>query len=262
MANIQNESPNLKLKIVSKRQNSEDPSLQSNDSDTTASKMPQSMGPIINSQIEQTPSFNQSNHPLQPPHPHISLSFNFLPYSDRDFLVKLRFTTSVDLSVPAKFPEILTTPTSIACILPILHQTILASDAADFLRPVDHGVEKAPNDSDIIAHPVDLSLMLKKANSKSYSSFDQFSSDMKQLIDNAVRFNPSSHRVHQSAIRLSGFIRDLFLKIEENSQEIISLNNGAAADSKIEHAFNDYRKRKKELAKSAEKDQMKVPKVS
>ncbi|KAG8873195.1 hypothetical protein FRB98_009167 [Tulasnella sp. 332] len=78
---------------------------------------------------------------------------------------------------------------------------------AIFHEPVD--TTALPTYATVIAHPMDLSVMLKKLNTGLYRTLDQFTNDFNLMIHNCKTFNPAPSLYHAEATKLEIFGRDL-----------------------------------------------------
>ncbi len=65
--------------------------------------------------------------------------------------------------------------------------------------PIKHG---CPTYFDIIKHPMDLGTITEKLNTGKYLLLDEFSTDVRTVWDNAIKFNPPEHLVHKEAVEL------------------------------------------------------------
>ncbi|OHS97562.1 Bromodomain containing protein [Tritrichomonas foetus] len=146
----------------------------------------------------------------------MSLVFKFTPFSLANTSTQLAFETKHTRtgqnqqypSRPAEFPDLPNNNYTMRSMLPLLNLIITQKESASFLRPVDPIIDEAPNYHEIIKRPIDLSTIRQKANNREYLTFQIFLNDLKLLIENATKFNPETHIVHQQAIRLSIFITE------------------------------------------------------
>lgn len=200
----------------------------------------------------------------------MSLIISFTPFTFADTSTHITFQMghmmpgeTLSYSTPAKFPDVPTTPATMENILPILNRIIIHSESKAFLRPVDPKLDKAENYRDIITEPIDLSTILQKANSNDYKKFSDFISDLKLLINNAIKYNNfDSHPVHKSAVNLSNYINRLLSQLSDNPNvSIIKPNENQIskeAEMQIANALNDYTARKKRLSERKQADQEKA----
>jgi hypothetical protein len=79
--------------------------------------------------------------------------------------------------------------------------------------PVKHG---CPTYFDVIKHPMDLSTITEKLNTGKYLHLDEFAADVRLVWDNAMKFNPPEHLVHQAA-------QDLLAVFEKRLARIIGM---------------------------------------
>ena len=188
----------------------------------------------------------------------MSLVVEFSPYTTADCATKLVFRTAHQLpgapgtllEKQAEFFPVPDTDHTRKLIQPLLDLVIVHPDSIYFLRPVDPAIDRAENYLAIVEHPIDLGLMRKKALTGSYSSFDQFTADMDLLIKNAVKYNSLSHFVHQAALRISIYFREMLLRIKENPEgNPFEAANSSAAETRIAQAISNFQKLKKEAAK-------------
>ncbi|KAK8870850.1 hypothetical protein M9Y10_008748 [Tritrichomonas musculus] len=202
----------------------------------------------------------------------MSLIISFTPYTFADTSTHITFQIghtmpgeTLDYSAPAKFPDIPTTNSTMENILPILNRIIIHKEAKDFLRPVDPILDKAENYKIIISNPIDLSTILQKANSNDYKKFADFTSDLKLLVTNAMKYNSESHPVHRSAVALSNYINNLLNQLKDSSNMSIIQPNESQyskeAEKQIGDALNDYNARKKRLMERRQIEQEKPIKM-
>ena len=194
----------------------------------------------------------------------MTLVLEFSPYTTADCNTKLIFRTAhqlpgatgIQLEKQAEFFSVPDTENTRKLIQPLLDLVIVHPDSVYFLRPVDPVLDRAENYLTIVERPIDLGLMRKKSLTGSYSNFDQFTADMDLLIKNAVKYNSLTHAVHQSALRLSIYFREMLLRIKENPEgNPFEAANSSAAETRIAQAISNFQKIKKEAAKAEKQAQ-------
>jgi hypothetical protein len=197
------------------------------------------------------------------------LTVHFSPYTTGNLTTKIIFTTThqlpgkIDalLEKQAEFPVVPTSEHTMRLIHPLIDMVIVNPDAVWFLRPVDPIIDHAESYNRIVEKPMDLSLMRKKALTGSYTSFDQFISDMDLLVKNAILYNSREHKVHQASLRLSFYFRDQLSKIEANpGMNPFESSNSAQAEARLGMALVSYQRAKKEAVR-AEKNALDVTRV-
>ena len=194
----------------------------------------------------------------------MSLVLQFSPYTTSNMNTIILFRTAHQpLGVPgmllekqAEFLEIPSNEHTKKQIQPLLDLVIVHPDSIYFLRPVDPVIDHAENYTTIVERPIDLGLMRKKALTGIYANFNQFSADMDLLIKNAVKYNSLQHIVHQAALRLSIYFKEMLLRIIENPEVNVFENaNSSAAETRIAQAISSFQKLKKEAAKAEKQAQ-------
>lgn len=196
--------------------------------------------------------------------------FIFTPYTFANTSTRITFQMghmlpgeTISYSTPAKFPDVPTNESTMENIRPILYRIIIHPESKAFLRPVDPVLDKADNYKLIITKPIDLSTILQKANSNDYKKFSDFTSDLKLLINNAIKYNNfEQHPVHRSAVSLSNYINKLLCQLIDNpNMSIINVNENQIskeAEKQIADALNSYTAQKKRLLERKQADQEKV----
>ncbi|KAG8142128.1 hypothetical protein E2320_006749 [Naja naja] len=79
-----------------------------------------------------------------------------------------------------------------------------AAYAWPFYKPVDAEALELHDYHDIIKHPMDLSTVKKKMDSREYQDAQGFAADIRLMFSNCYKYNPPDHEVVAMARKLQG----------------------------------------------------------
>jgi len=99
--------------------------------------------------------------------------------------------------------------------LQVLSKLKRNSNASPFLEPVDPVKLDIPDYPLKIKHPMDLSTIKKKLDSKMYVNAEDFDSDMKLMFNNCYVYNPSGTVVHNMGKSLESVYNELMSSMPE-----------------------------------------------
>jgi hypothetical protein len=141
------------------------------------------------------------------------MKISFFPYDTSLTSTRLLFRT-VHRQQPAAFPSIPTTDLTLNQIRHIVDLLVSNPDFSPFLRPLSSTSADFNSYHSIVKNPIDFSRIREKV----YRAFDDFTADIKLMIDNANLYYPEGSRVRQSAAVLRDVFQSELQKIGTNSQ--------------------------------------------
>lgn len=103
-------------------------------------------------------------------------------------------------------------PKSSRC--PAIHVSVLLEncimahkDASPFLRPVNAAALKLKDYHDVIKNPMDLGTIFSQCMLGEYDTFQEIVEDLKLVFNNAMRYNPQGHPIHNLANNMWDFVQ-------------------------------------------------------
>ncbi|XP_037348828.1 bromodomain-containing protein 3 [Talpa occidentalis] len=103
-----------------------------------------------------------------------------------------------------------------------------AAYAWPFYKPVDAEALELHDYHDIIKHPMDLSTVKKKMDSREYPDAQGFAADIRLMFSNCYKYNPPDHEVVAMARRLQDVFEMRFAKMPDEPAEAPALPAPAA----------------------------------
>ncbi|TRY60466.1 hypothetical protein DNTS_028904 [Danionella cerebrum] len=107
-----------------------------------------------------------------------------------------------------------------------------AAYAWPFYKPVDAEALELHDYHDIIKHPMDLSTVKKKIDSREYQDAQIFASDVRLMFSNCYKYNPPDHEVVAMARKLQDVFEMRFAKMPDEPVEVAGGVAGAGVVSK------------------------------
>ncbi|KAL7854049.1 hypothetical protein AOLI_G00208930 [Acnodon oligacanthus] len=95
-----------------------------------------------------------------------------------------------------------------------------AAYAWPFYKPVDAEALELHDYHDIIKHPMDLSTIKKKMDSREYQDAQSFAADVRLMFSNCYKYNPPDHEVVAMARRLQDVFEMRFAKMPDEPVEV------------------------------------------
>ncbi|XP_015449663.1 bromodomain-containing protein 3 isoform X1 [Pteropus alecto] len=106
-----------------------------------------------------------------------------------------------------------------------------AAYAWPFYKPVDAEALELHDYHDIIKHPMDLSTVKKKMDSREYPDAQGFAADIRLMFSNCYKYNPPDHEVVAMARKLQDVFEMRFAKMPDEPAEVPALAAPAAPAS-------------------------------
>ncbi|XP_015984277.2 bromodomain-containing protein 3 isoform X2 [Rousettus aegyptiacus] len=106
-----------------------------------------------------------------------------------------------------------------------------AAYAWPFYKPVDAEALELHDYHDIIKHPMDLSTVKKKMDSREYPDAQGFAADVRLMFSNCYKYNPPDHEVVAMARKLQDVFEMRFAKMPDEPAEVPVLAAPAAPAS-------------------------------
>ncbi|XP_017911660.1 PREDICTED: bromodomain-containing protein 3 isoform X1 [Capra hircus] len=103
-----------------------------------------------------------------------------------------------------------------------------AAYAWPFYKPVDAEALELHDYHDIIKHPMDLSTVKKKMDSREYPDAQGFAADIRLMFSNCYKYNPPDHEVVAMARKLQDVFEMRFAKMPDEPAEVPALPAPAA----------------------------------
>ncbi|XP_016052047.1 PREDICTED: bromodomain-containing protein 3 isoform X2 [Miniopterus natalensis] len=103
-----------------------------------------------------------------------------------------------------------------------------AAYAWPFYKPVDAEALELHDYHDIIKHPMDLSTVKKKMDSREYPDAQSFAADIRLMFSNCYKYNPPDHEVVAMARKLQDVFEMRFAKMPDEPAEAPALPAPAA----------------------------------
>ncbi|CAK6433475.1 unnamed protein product [Pipistrellus nathusii] len=103
-----------------------------------------------------------------------------------------------------------------------------AAYAWPFYKPVDAEALELHDYHDIIKHPMDLSTVKKKMDSREYPDAQGFAADIRLMFSNCYKYNPPDHEVVAMARKLQDVFEMRFAKMPDEPAEAPALPTPAA----------------------------------
>ncbi|XP_066111837.1 bromodomain-containing protein 3 isoform X2 [Saccopteryx bilineata] len=103
-----------------------------------------------------------------------------------------------------------------------------AAYAWPFYKPVDAEALELHDYHDIIKHPMDLSTVKKKMDSREYPDAQGFAADIRLMFSNCYKYNPPDHEVVAMARKLQDVFEMRFAKMPDEPAEAPTLPTPAA----------------------------------
>ncbi|XP_050176163.1 bromodomain-containing protein 3 [Myiozetetes cayanensis] len=95
-----------------------------------------------------------------------------------------------------------------------------AAYAWPFYKPVDAEALELHDYHDIIKHPMDLSTVKKKMDSREYQDAQGFAADIRLMFSNCYKYNPPDHEVVAMARKLQDVFEMRFAKMPDEPAEV------------------------------------------
>uniref|UniRef100_A0A8C2FD80 Bromodomain containing 3a n=1 Tax=Cyprinus carpio TaxID=7962 RepID=A0A8C2FD80_CYPCA len=95
-----------------------------------------------------------------------------------------------------------------------------AAYAWPFYKPVDAEALELHDYHEIIKHPMDLSTVKKKIDSREYQDAQSFASDVRLMFSNCYKYNPPDHEVVAMARKLQDVFEMRFAKMPDEPVEV------------------------------------------
>ncbi|XP_077088963.1 bromodomain-containing protein 3a isoform X12 [Siphateles boraxobius] len=95
-----------------------------------------------------------------------------------------------------------------------------AAYAWPFYKPVDAEALELHDYHDIIKHPMDLSTVKKKMDSREYQDAQSFAADVRLMFSNCYKYNPPDHEVVAMARKLQDVFEMRFAKMPDEPVEV------------------------------------------
>ncbi|XP_056124191.1 bromodomain-containing protein 3a isoform X4 [Rhinichthys klamathensis goyatoka] len=95
-----------------------------------------------------------------------------------------------------------------------------AAYAWPFYKPVDAEALELHDYHDIIKHPMDLSTVKKKMDSREYQDAQTFAADVRLMFSNCYKYNPPDHEVVAMARKLQDVFEMRFAKMPDEPVEV------------------------------------------
>ncbi|XP_058613379.1 bromodomain-containing protein 3a isoform X3 [Onychostoma macrolepis] len=95
-----------------------------------------------------------------------------------------------------------------------------AAYAWPFYKPVDAEALELHDYHDIIKHPMDLSTVKKKMDSREYQDAQSFATDVRLMFSNCYKYNPPDHEVVAMARKLQDVFEMRFAKMPDEPVEV------------------------------------------
>ncbi|EPR78972.1 Transcription factor [Spraguea lophii 42_110] len=93
------------------------------------------------------------------------------------------------------------------------------ANAQPFLHPVDYVTLNIPDYPEIIKHPMDLSTVKKKLETKEYESPEDFKNDIILIIDNCLLYNPEGNYVNKMAKDFQKYFNSIWHVKKEKKED-------------------------------------------
>ncbi|XP_051960949.1 bromodomain-containing protein 3-like isoform X2 [Xyrauchen texanus] len=106
-----------------------------------------------------------------------------------------------------------------------------AAYAWPFYKPVDAEALELHDYHEIIKHPMDLSTVKKKIDSREYQDAQIFATDVRLMFSNCYKYNPPDHEVVAMARKLQDVFEMRFAKMPDEPVEVLGVG-GAGVVSK------------------------------
>ncbi|XP_013362127.1 PREDICTED: bromodomain-containing protein 3 [Chinchilla lanigera] len=103
-----------------------------------------------------------------------------------------------------------------------------AAYAWPFYKPVDAEALELHDYHDIIKHPMDLSTVKRKMDSREYPDAQGFAADIRLMFSNCYKYNPPDHEVVAMARKLQDVFEMRFAKMPDEPMEVPALPAPAA----------------------------------
>uniref|UniRef100_H3CCY0 Bromodomain containing 4 n=1 Tax=Tetraodon nigroviridis TaxID=99883 RepID=H3CCY0_TETNG len=104
-----------------------------------------------------------------------------------------------------------------------------ASYAWPFYKPVDVTSLGLHDYYDIIKHPMDLSTIKKKMDSRQYRDAQEFAADVRLMFSNCYKYNPPDHDVVSMARNLQDVFEMRFAKMPDDPEEAVPVPTPSSA---------------------------------
>lgn len=88
-----------------------------------------------------------------------------------------------------------------------------------FNEPVDAIALNIPEYNKVITKPMDFGTVRRRLDDGRYRKISEFETDVRQVLENATKFNPPEHAVHQMAIQLKHFLEAELKKVRQKLAE-------------------------------------------
>uniref|UniRef100_A0A7N4PIM4 Bromodomain containing 3 n=1 Tax=Sarcophilus harrisii TaxID=9305 RepID=A0A7N4PIM4_SARHA len=124
-----------------------------------------------------------------------------------------------------------------------------AAYAWPFYKPVDAEALELHDYHDIIKHPMDLSTVKKKMDSREYQDAQGFAADIRLMFSNCYKYNPPDHEVVAMARKL---------QLKAVHEQLAALSQAPVNKPKKKKEKKEKEKKKKDKEKEKEKEKHKV----
>ncbi|RXN26927.1 bromodomain-containing 3-like isoform X1 [Labeo rohita] len=147
-----------------------------------------------------------------------------------------------------------------------------AAYAWPFYKPVDAEALELHDYHDIIKHPMDLSTVKKKMDSREYQDAQTFAADVRLMFSNCYKYNPPDHEVVAMARKLQDVFEMRFAKMPDEPVEVAgaggvggagvvsksTVSSESSGDSSTSDSSDSEEERATRLAELQEQDETPV----
>ncbi|KAG7457596.1 hypothetical protein MATL_G00228910 [Megalops atlanticus] len=130
-----------------------------------------------------------------------------------------------------------------------------AAYAWPFYKPVDASTLGLHDYHDIIKHPMDLSTIKRKMDSREYRDAQQFAADVRLMFSNCYKYNPPDHDVVAMARKLQDVFEFRFAKMpDEPPEETPPASMGGMMGMSMMHSSSSSSSSESELSSESESE--------
>jgi hypothetical protein len=124
------------------------------------------------------------------------------PLFEGDFWVNESLNAYKSLTKSKNFGESVEKTTNQRKCREILRSIMNKQIAIPFLKPVDYVLLEIPDYPNVIKNPMDLGTIRDNLRSNQYNTVLDFAKDVRLTFQNAIKYNPSQHPIHQNSLKL------------------------------------------------------------
>ena len=137
------------------------------------------------------------------------------PLFEGDFWVNESLSAYKSLSKNKNFGDSVEKTTNQRKCREILRTIMNKQIAIPFLKPVDYVVLEIPDYPNVIKNPMDLGTIRDNLRSNQYNTVLDFAKDVRLTFQNAIKYNPSQHPIHQNSLKL-------LAEFESNMEDVVA----------------------------------------